>query len=132
MRPTRILIVDDHDSVRAALSAKLAEIPGLVVAATAAETDDNLAEAMKFAPDVVLLDVKRQRGSGLEICRRIVRERPTARVLVLTSYPDEAERAESCAAGAADYLLKDLDLEVLLRQIKAKDPQMGKDARRSV
>jgi DNA-binding NarL/FixJ family response regulator len=67
---------------------------------------------------VVLLDVKRGDGGGIEICRKIVRERPSTRVLVLTSYPDEREQGETQAMGAVGYLLKDLDLQELLQQIK--------------
>ena len=132
MRQTRVLIVDDHESVRAALSDKLTKNREFQVAATAAETDGDLAKAMKFEPDVVLLDVKRRHGSGSEICRRIVRERPSARVLILTSYPDEVERAEVRAAGAVGYLLKDLDMRELLGWISPKEPLIGKGARRPV
>ena len=131
MRQTRVLIVDDHESVRAALSARLSESRNLLVAATAAETDGDLAEAMKFEPDVVLLDVKRRHGSGLAICRTIVRQRPSARVLVLTSYSDEKEKAEVRAAGAAGYLLKTLDVTALLCEINSDATDLGRSQRRS-
>ncbi|MFQ5882578.1 MAG: response regulator transcription factor [Candidatus Methylomirabilales bacterium] len=118
MGRTRVLIIDDHERVRAALLAKLGRDRDLQVTGTAAATDGDLEEALRFEPDVVLLDVKRTDGNGIEICRKIVRERPWTRVLILTSYPDEREKGEVQAMGAGGYLLKDLDLQELLRQIK--------------
>lgn len=118
MGQARVLIIDDHESVRGALVAKLARDRDLQVTGTAASTDGDLEEALGFEPDVVLLDVKRGDGGGIEICRKILRERPSARVLILTSFPDEREKGETQAMGAAGYLLKDLDLQELLWQIK--------------
>jgi DNA-binding NarL/FixJ family response regulator len=118
MSRTRVLIIDDHERVRAALLAKLERDGDLEVTGTAASSDRDLEEALRFEPDVVLLDVKRGDGGGIEICRKIVRERPSTRVLVLTSYPDEREKGETQAMGAVGYLLKDLDLQELLQQIK--------------
>ncbi|MFQ5873251.1 MAG: response regulator transcription factor [Dehalococcoidia bacterium] len=115
----RVLIVDDHEKVRPALIAKLGGEHDLQVMGTAASTDGELEEALQFEPDVVLLDVKRNDGEGLEICHRIVRARPSTRVLILTSYPDAREKREVLATGAAGYLLKDLDFQELLEQIKA-------------
>lgn len=116
-RRTRVLIVDDHETVQAALTARLAASRDLEIAATTAASDDELVEALRFEPDVVLLDVKRRHGGGIGLCRRIIRERPSTRVLVLTSYPDETERSAVRAAGADGYLLKDLDLDELLHRI---------------
>jgi DNA-binding NarL/FixJ family response regulator len=118
MSRTRVLIIDDHERVRVALLAKLERDWDLHVTGTAASTDGDLEEALRFEPNVVLLDVKRGDGGGIEICRKIVRERPSTRVLVLTSYPDEREKGETQAMGAVGYLLKDLDLQELLQQIK--------------
>lgn len=117
--PTRVLIIDDHERVRAALLANLGKDRELQVAAAAAATEGALEAALQFEPDVVLLDVKRTDGSGMEICQKIIGAQPGIRVLILTSYPDEREKGEIQALGAAAYLLKDLDLQELLQQIKA-------------
>lgn len=123
MRRTRVLIIDDHEKVLAALLSALEEEPDLEVTGTAGSTDESIEDALRFEPDVVLLDVKRSDGGGTEICRKIVQERPSTRVLVLTSYPDEREKENARAMGAVAYLLKDLDVQQLLRQIKA--PRSG-------
>lgn len=119
-RRTRVLIIDDHEKVLAALLSALEEEPDLQVAGTAGATHASIEGALRFEPDVVLLDVKRVDGGGAEICRRIVRERPSTQVLILTSYPDEREEQDARASGAAAYLLKDLDIQGLIRQIKAR------------
>lgn len=116
-RRTRVLIIDDHENVRAALAATLERERDLVVTATGAAGNGDIEEALRFEPDVVLLEVKRGDGSGLDICRRIVQARPAARVLVLTSYPDTREQAAARALGAA-YLFKDLDVHELMQRIR--------------
>lgn len=125
MRRTRVLIIDDHKRVLAALLSALDAEPDLEVTGTAGSTHESIADARRFQPDVVLLDVKREDGGGTEICRNIVRERPSTRVLILTSYPDEQEKRDVHAVGAAAYLLKDLDVEGLVREIKAR--RIGED-----
>lgn len=118
MGRTRVFIIDDHEKVRAALLSTLGEDPDLQVVGTAGSADEVIQKALKFEPDVVLLDVKRSDGCGMRICRRILQRRPSIRVLVLTSYLDEREKEELQGLGAAAYLLKDLDVQELLRQIK--------------
>lgn len=118
MRRTRVLIIDDHKRVLAALLSALDAEPDLDVAGTAGSAPESIADALRFRPDVVLLEVKRDDGRGIDICRGIVQARPSTRVLILTSYPNEREQREVQATGAAAYLLKDLDQQELLRQIK--------------
>ncbi len=118
MSRTRVLIIDDHEKVRAALLSTLGEDPGLQVVGTAGSADEAIEKTLRVEPDVVLLDVKRSDGCGMEICRRILQGRPSIRVLVLTSYLDEREKEELQVLGTAGYLLKDLDVQELLRQIR--------------
>lgn len=129
MRRTRVLVIDDHKRVLAALLSALDAEPDLDVAGTTGSTQESIADALSFQPDVVLLDVKREDGSGTEICRNIIRERPSTRVLILTSYPDEREKRAVHAVGAAAYLLKDLDIDGLVREIKGRQMGEGHDLR---
>jgi len=69
------------------------------------------------APDVVLIEVKRSDGLGLEVLRQVAELPNPPKVLVLTSYPTEWEAQAATRAGASSYLLKDIDLEVLIHQI---------------
>jgi DNA-binding NarL/FixJ family response regulator len=69
-------------------------------------------------PDVVLVEVKRSDGMGLEILRQIHALAGGPRVVVLTSYESDWEVEAARRAGAAGYLLKDLDSDELLRSIR--------------
>ena len=103
---TRILIVDDHDVVREGLRALLSRREGFEIVGQAGSVAEALAEAHRSQPDVVVMDVRLPDGSGIEACRDIREERPETKVIMLTSYADEAAVFASILAGAAGYVLK--------------------------
>jgi two-component system, NarL family, response regulator DevR len=105
-RPLRLLVVDDHEVVRQGLVALLDRRAGFEVVAQAGTVHDAIAEAGRFEPDVVIMDVRLPDGSGIEACREIRATRPDTRVVMLTSYPDEEAVLSAIIAGAAGYLLK--------------------------
>jgi DNA-binding NarL/FixJ family response regulator len=74
-------------------------------------------EVRSQTPDVVLVEIKRTDGMGLEIVRQIASLTPAPRLVVLTSYPSAWEQEAACRAGATSYLLKDIDSEELIRHI---------------
>jgi DNA-binding NarL/FixJ family response regulator len=84
--------------------------------------------AGRSRPDVVLLGLGMKGGKGLETCRKVAAIAPEARIMVLTSYEDEAEEQEAYRAGACRYLLKDLHSRDLIRAIedpRIADPRKG-------
>ena len=105
-RPLRLLVVDDHEVVRQGLVALLDRRAGFEVVAQAATVAEAIAEAARFQPDVVIMDVRLPDGSGIEACREIRAARPETRVVMLTSYPDEEAVLSAIIAGASGYLLK--------------------------
>src|SRR5687768_4314746 len=105
-RPLRLLVVDDHEVVRQGLVALLDRRAGFEVVAQAGTVADAVAEAARFEPDVVIMDVRLPDGSGIEACREIRAARPETRVVMLTSYPDEEAVLSAIIAGASGYLLK--------------------------
>jgi len=111
-RPLRVLVVDDHEVVREGLVALLDRRPAFTVVAQAGTAAEALAEAHRYEPDLVVMDVRLPDGSGIEVCREIRSEMPTVRVVMLTSYPDEEAVLSAIVAGASGYLLK---------QIRARD-----------
>ncbi len=74
-RPLRILVVDDHEVVRQGLVALLDRRDGFDVVAQAGTVAEAIAEAARFAPDLVIMDVRLPDGSGIEACREIRGER---------------------------------------------------------
>ena len=105
----RILLVDDHEIVRRGLKTVLEGDGDLVVVGEAGTVEDGVKEALRVAPDVILMDLRLPDGSGVEACRQIREQAPDSKVVILTSYADEDALYSAVMAGAAGYILKDLD-----------------------
>lgn len=114
----RVYIVEEHPSVRLALVDRLSRAPGIEVIGHSGEAQQALAQVEEVRPDVVLLEVKRSDGMGLELLRQIASLSDGPRAVVLTSYETAWEVEAAKRAGASCYLLKDLDSEELLRNIR--------------
>ena len=117
MCPARLYIVDEHDSVRSALADRLSSASELTVLGHSGDANQVLEDIQAEEPDVVLVEVKRSDGMGLEIVRQISGLSDPPCLIVLTSYPSEWEEEAANRAGATSYMLKDLDTEELIRYI---------------
>jgi DNA-binding NarL/FixJ family response regulator len=118
-RPLRLLVVDDHEVVRQGLVALLDRREGFAVVAEAGTVAEAVAQAHRFEPDIVIMDVRLPDGSGVEACREIRAERPTTKVVMLTSYPDEEAVLSAIVAGASGYLLKQIRARDLVSALEA-------------
>lgn len=114
----RLLIVDDHELVRAGLRALLAHAQDMEIIGEAASFAQAIQEAALLAPDVVLMDLRLPDGTGLDACREILSSAPEIRILFLTSYSDEQAVMSTVLAGAAGYLLKDIEYRALVGAIR--------------
>ncbi len=123
--PTRLLIIDDHDAVRAALEARLRDMAGVEIVGCTGCWRTGLRDAVRLKPNVVLMEIKRSDLQGLDALRSLTRECPYTSVVILTSYPDAKEQAEALRAGAACYLLKEIDTPQLVREIQASAPSQA-------
>ncbi|MGH2522077.1 MAG: response regulator [Anaerolineales bacterium] len=117
--PIRVFIVDDHDDVRRALSARLSASPHVTLVGEAAEVEAALRQIQALRPDATLVESKRADGRGLEVVSAIARNSGGTRVVVLTSYLNEWEEWAIHRAGAASYLLKGIDTNQLIAQLRA-------------
>jgi NarL family two-component system response regulator LiaR len=122
----RLLIVDDHAVVRQGLRAFLRLQEGIEVVGEAASAADAVDVAATASPEVVLLDLVMPDGNGIGALRRLIEVAPGARVLVLTSFADDAQIFAAMAAGASGYLLKDIDPQALADAIR--DVHAGRPA----
>jgi NarL family two-component system response regulator LiaR len=105
----RVLVVDDHPIVRQGLVAYLGSRDDIEVVGEAADGSGAIAAAARLHPDVVLLDLVMPGMDGVETTRRLRRYVPDSRVLVLTSFAAEDHVVDAVRAGAAGYLLKDVE-----------------------
>jgi len=126
MSPIRLLIVDDHSVVREGLRGFLRLQDGIEVVGEAAGAGEAVRAAGEVSPDVVLLDLVMPEGDGIGAIRRLLEAAPGVQVLVLTSFADDAQIFAALAAGAAGYLLKDIDPHALADAIR--DVHMGRPA----
>lgn len=116
---TRVLLVDDHQLVRAGIAGLLATSDGVDVVGEAASGEESVDLVARCAPDVVLMDLSMPGIGGVEATRRIRAAQPEARVLVLTSFADHDRVGDALGAGAVGYLLKDCDPRDLVAAIRA-------------
>ena len=116
--PARLLVADDHDLIRGALRAMLADEPDLEVVGEATNGREALDLCRRMDPDLVLMDVRMPETDGLEATRAIREERPGTIVLVVTAFEDPDHLLEAIKAGAAGYVLKHASATDLLGAVR--------------
>jgi two-component system response regulator DevR len=117
-RPTRVMLVDDHEIVRDGLRALLERADDIVVCAEAGTVRLAVTRADRSLPDVIIMDVRLPDGSGVEATREIRTAHPDIRVLMLTSFADDQALFASILAGAAGYVLKQIGADELMRAVR--------------
>lgn len=118
LKPVRVLLVDDHEIVRAGLRTVLAGA-GMKIVGEASTVSEAIGAVNRLKPDVVLMDVRLPDGSGVEACREIRATHPKTKVLFLTAFVDEDAMLATGLAHADGYLLKEIGSENLAQAIKA-------------
>jgi DNA-binding NarL/FixJ family response regulator len=115
----RLLIADDHAVVRHGLAQLVATFADVEVVGAAADGEAAVALCAERGPDVVLMDLEMPVLDGIEATRRIKASQPDVAVVVLTSFSDRERILDALDAGAAGYLLKDVEPEELEKAIAA-------------
>ncbi|WP_422056407.1 response regulator transcription factor [Sphingomonas sp.] len=118
-RRIRVLVVDDHPMMREGICATLARHDDMDVIGEAEDGHEALAMFREKRPDVVLMDVQMPRLGGIEALEAIRAEDRKAVVLILTTYPGDAQAHRALAAGAEGYLLKSCLRKELVDTIRA-------------
>jgi DNA-binding NarL/FixJ family response regulator len=115
----RVLVADDQAAVREGLATLLDLTPGIEVVGEARDGAEAVRLVTEHAPDVVLMDLHMPGIDGIEATARIAREHPEVRVVVLTTYADNASIQGALRAGALGYLTKDADRVQIARAVHA-------------
>jgi EAL domain-containing protein (putative c-di-GMP-specific phosphodiesterase class I)/DNA-binding NarL/FixJ family response regulator len=105
-KPIRVLVAEDDEAVRGALSALIRDEPRLKLVAAVGDADEAIAAAERERPDVAILDVRMPGGGGAHAARGIKRSCPETRLLALSAHEDRDTVLEMVEAGVAGYLVK--------------------------
>lgn len=114
-----VLICDDQAITREGLALLLNLERDIEVVGLAEDGAQDLEFTARLTPDLVLMDLKMPGMNGVEATRQIHARYPQTKVLVLTTYDDDAWVLETIRAGAAGYLLKDTPREALIKAINS-------------
>ena len=119
MTPTRVLLADDHGVLRDSLRAFLSMYPDLEVVGEAADGLETLDQVQALQPDVLVLDMAMPNLGGLEVLRRIGKDHPDCKVLVLTQHELPEYILPALKAGAKGYLLKRAGGSEIVQAVRA-------------
>jgi DNA-binding NarL/FixJ family response regulator len=117
--PIRALIVDDHALFRRGLEMVLAAEDDIELVGEASDGAEAVQKAGEALPDVVLMDIRMPKSSGIEACRAMKEVAPSSKIVMLTISDEEEDLFEAIRAGASGYLLKDIPLDEVADVVRA-------------
>jgi DNA-binding NarL/FixJ family response regulator len=115
---TTILIADDQALVRVGLRKILESEPELSVVGEVGDGEEAVEATRRLGPEVILMDIRMPVLDGIEATRRIVRDQPQARVLMLTTFGLDGYVYEALRAGASGFMLKDAPPEEIVAAVR--------------
>lgn len=115
----RVMLVDDHEVVRLGLITLLEDVEWIDVVGEAGSAAEALQAAAQLRPDAVVMDIRMPGESGIDACRAITERFPDTKVVMLTSYADDALIIKALQAGASGYVLKQVGSRRLVEALSA-------------
>jgi two-component system, NarL family, response regulator LiaR len=114
----KIAVVDDHDMVRKGILSYLITEPNLQIVGEASNGMEAIALAKREKPDVMLMDLLMENGTGIEATKEIMTFLPSCKIIIITSYYDDEQVFPAIEAGAFSYLLKTASASEVTEAIK--------------
>lgn len=115
--PVRVLLADDHALFRKGIAKLLDADDRIAVVGDAADGREAIRKAEQLRPDVVMLDLKLPKMTGIEVARELIERYPRMRVLIVTGVDADNYLTEALAAGASGYLLKESEPDAVVAAI---------------
>ena len=117
--PIRVLVADDHVLYRRGLELVLGQESDIAIVGEAGDGVEAIRRTEELLPDVVLMDVRMPRRSGIEACLAIKELAPSTKIIMLTISDEEGDLYEAVRAGANGYLIKDVPGEEIINGLRA-------------
>lgn len=117
-QPIRIMIVDDHPLVRTGICAIIGAQEDMQIVGEFEEAGSAITAASRLPPDVILMDLRLPKMSGLEAIRHLRLRQPGIRIIVLTTYEGDEDIHQALQAGASAYLIKGMTHDRLVQGIR--------------
>jgi two-component system NarL family response regulator len=114
----RLILADDHPVLRDGLSLILGAVTDMAVVAQASTGEEALDLFIKHEPDVLILDLQMPGEGGVNTVKRLLKKRPGAKILILTTYETDEDIYRTMLAGAIGYVLKDTPRDELILAIR--------------
>lgn len=115
----RVLLIDDHEMVRLGVSSYLSIQSDVEVVGEAENGEEGYKKALELRPDVILMDLVMEVMDGIESTKKILKEWPEAKILIVTSFIDDEKVYPAIEAGASGYLLKTSTAHEIANAIRA-------------
>lgn len=106
MEPITVVLVDDHEVVRRGMKTYLMTEEDIEIVGEASSGNEGARLVLDLKPDVVLMDLIMENGTGIEATEKIIAENPSCKIIILTSFYDEEQVIPALEAGAFSYMLK--------------------------
>lgn len=116
--PIRLIVIDDHDMVRRGLVAYLETETMIEIVAEGSSGQEAIELVEKWKPEIVLMDLVMENGTGIEATEEIMKIHPTCKVIILTSFYDDKKVFPAIEAGAFSYILKTAKADEIVSTIK--------------
>lgn len=114
----KVLIVDDHEVLRAGLELIFETVADIKVVGTAADGQSGLEKAQSLKPDLVLTDIRMPKLDGIALIKKLHQDNPQLPIVVLTTFDDQEPIQQAMKLGAKGFLLKDADKDTILNVIR--------------
>lgn len=118
MKKARVLLVDDHSLFRKGIASLLGDLKEIEIVGEAGNGQEGIEKARQLKPDIIIMDVEMPKVSGVEAVKVIKNELPQTKVVMLTISEEDADLFNSLKNGAQGYLLKSMEPEELIKEVK--------------
>jgi DNA-binding NarL/FixJ family response regulator len=114
-----VLLVDDQKMIRQGFSYVISLQDDMTIVGEAADGKEAVAQALALRPDIILMDIQMPGMTGIEASQAIIKQLPSVKIVILTTFNDPDYIYEVIRSGAVGYLLKDADVEDMLEAVRS-------------